>query len=293
MSHFTYCELDKLNLCQGDILKRTPELENILQEIHPHYYSNNNNKLFMVVTQSCDLVKRNNQCNAKYITLAAVRSVELCFQHEIVKYQYDEIEKKIKVLDDKRKVKFEQFIERLLNNNEPDYFFIYREPSHGIEEDLCTFLKLTIPLKAVLHYDTLLNAKLVQLNESFQHKLGYLIGNSFILVGTEDWLPKHATVDEYNKLKDEIFCKLKNFTWATNQQLADMKKFFKNKLDSEISIEAYEQFLQIRIKEKENKFDEIKKLMQEELEKLKIDKEVIEKFINRVSNKPELRSFIK
>lgn len=57
--HFTYKEhMEKDSLCQGDILEKTDDLIAILKEVHP-YFLNEAYKYFMVLSQSCDLVRRN------------------------------------------------------------------------------------------------------------------------------------------------------------------------------------------------------------------------------------------
>lgn len=56
--HFTYKnEADMLSLCQGDVLEKTDALMGILEEVHP-YFLKDEYKYFMVLTQSCDLVRR-------------------------------------------------------------------------------------------------------------------------------------------------------------------------------------------------------------------------------------------
>ena len=60
--HFTYKRSpDAASLCQGDVLKKTDELMKILKDVHP-YFQNDGYKYFMVLSQSCDLVRRNGQC---------------------------------------------------------------------------------------------------------------------------------------------------------------------------------------------------------------------------------------
>ena len=90
-----------------------------------------------------------------------------------------------------------QFVERLLNNNQEDYFFLQLEPGSGLGQDHCAILQLSIALKAELHYETLLDAKILQLSESFQHKLGHLVGTMYSRVGTEDWVPQHASEADF------------------------------------------------------------------------------------------------
>lgn len=89
--HFTYKPSpDMSSLCQGDVLCVTDEMRKILKEVHP-YFLNEQYKYFMVLTQSCDLVRRNaGKCKTPYITLAAVRSFDdflrtACFRINVQK----------------------------------------------------------------------------------------------------------------------------------------------------------------------------------------------------------------
>ena len=59
--HFTYkSNPDMQSLCQGDILNPTEELMEVLKTVHP-YFLNKQYKYFMVLSQSCDLVRRNGE----------------------------------------------------------------------------------------------------------------------------------------------------------------------------------------------------------------------------------------
>ena len=67
--HFTYkAHADMTSLCQGDVLLKTDALSRILESVHP-YFLNDEYKYFMVLSQSCDLVRRNGKnCKTPYIT---------------------------------------------------------------------------------------------------------------------------------------------------------------------------------------------------------------------------------
>lgn len=197
MEHFTYAPLDRDQLNQGDVLRRTPGVERILREVHPHY-TRTDYPFFIVLTQSCDLIRRDGkQCASRYVSLAAIRPLRLVLEREIRRFQYDPIEKKFGICNRAQHPKVVQLAERLLNNNQDRYFFLQRRPGSGLEEDHCAFLQLSIALKTELHYETLLAAKILQLSESFQHKLGHLVGTMYSRVGTEDWVPQHATEEEF------------------------------------------------------------------------------------------------
>ena len=72
-----------------------------------------------------------------------------------------------------------------------------------MNEDYCAFLHLSIAVKAELHYDTLKAARVLQLTDSFQHKLGYLVGSMYSRVGTEDWIPDACDAAEFDRRKRE------------------------------------------------------------------------------------------
>ena len=56
--HWTYCTFDpSSDLQQGDILSRTDELLAVLKNVHS-YFCDERYLAFIVVTQSCDLVRR-------------------------------------------------------------------------------------------------------------------------------------------------------------------------------------------------------------------------------------------
>lgn len=122
--HFTYSKTpNKDSLCQGDVLEITPALREVLEEVHP-YFTKEQYRYYMVLTQSCDLVRREgNRCKSAYITLAVVRSFDDFFRKTLVSNKYVEQINDLILLDDKNENKVFQLIERVYNNTEPDYFF--------------------------------------------------------------------------------------------------------------------------------------------------------------------------
>jgi len=54
-------------------------------------------------------------------------------------------------------------------------------------EDCCAILSLTIAVKSSVHYETCLKAKVLELDQAFQAKLGWLVGQLYSRVGTTDW----------------------------------------------------------------------------------------------------------
>ena len=74
--HWTYREVGEEDLLQGDILERTDALIEILRKYHP-YFCREEYTGFLVLTQSCDLVRDNKgECKAPYISIAVIRELE-------------------------------------------------------------------------------------------------------------------------------------------------------------------------------------------------------------------------
>jgi hypothetical protein len=187
--HFTYDHPETTCLRQGDVLRRTEGVDSILAQVHPHYHQNAANRFLIVLTQSCDLERRAGQsCKARYITIAAVRLASLAIEREIDNHR-TALEARARVAKQSHRFQVERFVEHLLNNNEPAYFYLHEDITAGLDEPQCAFLRLSIPIKARLHYETCLAAKLLQLKPEFQAKLGWLVGDMYSRIGTADWVP--------------------------------------------------------------------------------------------------------
>ena len=92
---------DTSELMQGDVLQRTPELNDILINIHPQY-CNAKNLYFMVLTQSCDLVERaSGVAKAPYIVVAPVRSVDRVFGKYISDFEQSKINAEVPIIKEK------------------------------------------------------------------------------------------------------------------------------------------------------------------------------------------------
>ena len=147
--HFTYeSELDATSLKQGDVLKKTPELLNLIKQIHPHY-AEEDYLYFQVITQTCDLVRRNGElCKSRYITIAAVRSLDLVIKRMINEFK-DKVEFKGQLLcSTKHKGKLVEFLKKLFNKNDSNFFFLKAETDCGLSIDCCTQLHLSISIRA-------------------------------------------------------------------------------------------------------------------------------------------------
>jgi hypothetical protein len=185
-SHYVYRDPKKTILNQGDILRKSEELVAHLTVYHPYYANHLDYKYFMVITQGCDLVRRDGAtCASPYITLAAVRPIEEVLRREASKYQ-NSWQRNAGVIGLKAKDKLTMFVESLIDNNKDDYFYLKSDAEAGIHQNCCAFLQLAVTLKAE-HYDMCLDAKICELDETFQAKLGSLIGHLYSRVGTAEW----------------------------------------------------------------------------------------------------------
>jgi hypothetical protein len=185
-THYVYDDPDKRQLAQGDVLQRTPALVDLLNRYHPHYAKHSDYKFFAVLTQSCDLVRRGSKPpKAPYIAIAAARTLEETLIREAAKAQED-WQQKVKVIGSRERNVLLMFLQRLLDNNEPGYFYLHVDQELGIHRPCCVVLALSVTLRAQ-HYDTLLDAKRAQLKDTFQAKLGWLLGNMYGRVGTTEW----------------------------------------------------------------------------------------------------------
>ncbi len=221
--HFTYEAPTSPSLCQGDILKRMLDgLDRVLEDVHPHYLKDDY-RFFIVLTQSCDLELRDGEtCSARYLTIAAVRPLDIAIQRELQKYQSSQFALRANVCRSSARTKLAQFIERLLNNNESKYFYLHECPQRELDECVCAFLHLSIALKAEKHYKTCLAARILSLREVFRAKLGESVGRLYSRVGTEDWVPKHRNRKEFTEQIEQVVDQA--CQWVDDKRLTKARK---------------------------------------------------------------------
>ncbi|KAB2911414.1 MAG: hypothetical protein F9K29_22585 [Hyphomicrobiaceae bacterium] len=186
--HFTYAEdPGSEDLQQGDVLKRTPDLDAIVRQYHPYYGEKKDYTHFLVITQSCDLVRRNGKpCDCPYINLSVVRPLHAVLEREAAMYQRNPLLRRAGAVSKKNRGRIHSFVERLLNNNEKEYFYLHEEPQVGLYSS-CAFLRLSIAIRSNEHYEVCHAARVATLSSEFRPKLGWLLGNIYSRVGTEDW----------------------------------------------------------------------------------------------------------
>lgn len=200
-NHFIYKQQQSKFLEQGDVLKKTGDLVALLEKYHPHYAQHPENRFFAILTQSCDLVVRDGTCNARYVTLAPVRSlahvVEKEFRQQLTSKEGAPAYGSFRV-----KADVERFLARLFNNNESAYFFFDSEALAGITEPMCALLELPIALK-IEHASIFNAAKIIGINDAFQAKLGWLLGQLYSRVGTQDY-PEIELDEKVERVVDEL-----------------------------------------------------------------------------------------
>ncbi|WP_156967966.1 hypothetical protein [Methylosinus sp. PW1] len=201
--HFTYREpASGDDLQQGDVIKRTPELNEIIGKYHP-YYNSPDYTHFLVLTQSCDLVKRDGSPKARYVSLAAIRPLPVVLQHEADKYMTHPVLRLASVIEKGKKPLLREFIKKLLNNNHQEFFYLHADAQVGLDRS-CAFLRLSVSIKCNEHYDVLIAARSIGLEKEFQAKLGWLVGNLYSRVGTDDWTPLHYSEDQWSGIIEDI-----------------------------------------------------------------------------------------
>lgn len=185
--HYVYVDQpSKDRLCQGDVLWKHPDLVDILAKYHRHYAEQSSYRYFLVLTQSCGLVRRGSDPpSAHYLTIAAVRSVDDAIRQKARQLQ-DWWQGPVKLVSSRVFNELVLFTESLLDNNQPNYFYLHEDDASGMSGSNCAFLALSVALR-IEHYDKCLAAKIAQLKEPFQAKLGWLAGNMYSRVGTQEW----------------------------------------------------------------------------------------------------------
>lgn len=291
--HFTYAELDRSQLMQGDIVKRTEEVERILEHVHPHYFRQADYRFFAVLTQSCDLVRRTGgKCSSRYITLSAARPARVAIERELRRQQFDSLEERFGFCSEARREKVSQFVEQLLNNNAPNYFFLRQQPDLGLPEDHCIFLQLSVALKSELHYEALLAAKILQLNESFQHKLGFLVGTSYSRVATRDWVPDLVDAERFQQ---EIRSRVDDLdvVWFEKAIHRRVLKDLRGLRAEEQTPEAFERIAGASTEQRKARREEALDLIGRTLGELEVPEPTIERARRRLDNNPTFRSVLK
>ena len=121
--------------------------------------------------------------------------------------------------------KVTEFLQRLYNNNEPGYFYLDCADTE-LPTDCVAFLNLSIAIKSTLHMDKCIAAKVLELTDTFQAKLGWLVGQQYSRVGTPDW-PEEKIRDKIKRTLSEAAI------WVEDSKIALLEEEMKNRSDDE------------------------------------------------------------
>jgi hypothetical protein len=186
--HWTYdsCEPDA-DLEQGDFLAVTPELTNLLSEVHAHF-TDEKYLGFLITTQSCDLVRRGRKPpKSPYISIAAIRSLRSTFPR-LLAVECPPILPGLPIFPSSRESDARKLLSRIFNQNEAAMGLFYLHPDNGagIGDACVAMLRVTVSFR-VEHYQKLVRARKVRLTPAFQAKLGWLLGNLYGRAAAPDW----------------------------------------------------------------------------------------------------------
>jgi hypothetical protein len=186
-------------LQQGDLLIKNEKLASTIRTAHPYYADADDYTHFIVLTQSCDLVRRDGKKTPKsrYITVAAVRPFSIVLDRQLPKASLRLIDG-IQVCDVTKERIIKNFLENALHNTVEGFFFIRKKSHPAVNEDVCAFLALSIALRAE-HYDNCLQAKVAQVTDIFAAKIGWAVGNMYSRVGTPDIEEHERDAEAYKK----------------------------------------------------------------------------------------------
>ncbi|MGD1151562.1 MAG: hypothetical protein ABR911_01610 [Syntrophales bacterium] len=289
--HWTYekeCPPKDAALRQGDILERTDELLTLFNEVHPHF-CDEKYRGFLVLTQTCDLVKREQGCSATHITLSVIRSMQDLIS-DVLRSRFGYLAPGVYVEGKKKYV--EQLIERIINQNEQalGLFYLHPDADVGIPVHSVSILRVSIAVRAEEHYNTLANARIGRLEQLFQSRLGWMVGNLYSRVAVRDWKDE-AVANEIALMKDLLCFGNRAPIWIGKKTREKCKKAGIN--IEELSPSDIEGMIS-RLREPEAKEKVIKRVMELIKNNLpKMPPEKLEKFETHLSNDQKLDAFMK
>lgn len=201
-THWTYETFSpESDLFQGDVLGPTEGLRSILHKVHPHFLDPKYTA-FLLVTQSCDLVVRKGRPSTKYLNIAVVRPVESVL-HDLLGHVCRPVVEGVYLQETKAEA--HRLLDRLFNQNEQalGLFYLHPDAEAGIVEPSVALLRVTVTLR-VEHYQVVKAARCGRLCPEFSNKLGWLVGNLYSRIGTQDWSHPPDRKTDYQKLVREF-----------------------------------------------------------------------------------------
>jgi hypothetical protein len=241
--HPTYQEIKDVNsdLQQGDILRPSEELLSIFHKTYNDIFDKGY-LAFIVLTQTCDMVRRKDdnsetkKCKSKIINLAGVRLLEdiwsslvdrVCCKATIGGQAIPNVYE----LDTRSKA--HELLNRIINQNAQAEGLFYLHPDGAVEigNPAVALLQVSIGI-GIQHYEKLIEARSGRLAGQFQSKLGWLVGNLFSRVATDDLKEEIA-----KKIANEFLGPGQKFKWVERSKVknAQRRPFdLSNKTDNEI-----------------------------------------------------------
>lgn len=290
--HWTYntTVLDKdTDICQGDILEPNEALLQLFNEVHPHF-TDKKYRGFLVITQSCDTVRRpekGNKCSATHINLCVIRTLQDIIKDSL-KEQFGYLAPGIYVQELKRTASM--LIERIVNQNENSLglFYLHPDGDVGIAVHSVAILRVAIAVRATEHYKTIQDARTGRLSKEFQPKLGWMVGNLFSRVGVTDW---KDNADEEKKVINEIL----SFTrekpiWLENKTFKKINKDHSN--FNSLKLTEQEKIINDYLS---NPKDPVLEIINETIKEIdpNIQKETLDKIKTRLNNRVDFDVKIK
>ncbi len=215
-------KMDRRSLLQGDLLVRNELLKSVLAQAHSYYAEAPDYQHYIVLTQSCDLVRRRGKPpKSRYITLAAARPLSIVVDRFTARHRFTLEEFPVPLCNKISEIRARQLLERLIHNTEDGFFFLRKDSHPELVEDLCVFLPLSVAVRSE-HYDQCLAAKIGQMEDIFSARVGWLVGNMYSQVGTPDLEEKIADAEEYKErfYVEALFDKT---AWLSAQQFRRLR----------------------------------------------------------------------
>lgn len=207
------------DLEQGDIVRRGPDVVRMLSEPHSYYATAQDYSHFIVLTQSCDLVRYGSGIKSNYITIAALRPFSKFVEKIKGRSDCSRPGIPVEIMKAESRSTIKQRVEQLLHYDLPGYFFVPAGSVPSIDVPLVAFLQLAVSIKPE-HYEKCQADRVSKLNSVFSAKLGWLTGNQYSRVATPDIdqaNEKGATRKFVDALFDEYIDR--EVFWFTQKQL--------------------------------------------------------------------------
>lgn len=187
--HFTYAKYNaETDLEQGDLIQPTPALKQILGEVHPHF-CDDKYLGFIIVTQSCDLVRRGTppKPNTRYISIAVIRSLRDVLPR-VLESVIDPVVPGSGLFSTQSKGEARRFLARLVDQNEQTLglFYLHPDADVGLGESAVAFLRVKVVLKSS-HYQLLMESRTGRLDAEYRGKLGWMLGYLYSRAASRDW----------------------------------------------------------------------------------------------------------